>query len=226
MQMSKMDEVIIVVPRNALFNNGELVFQGTESNPSVVAKLDKNIEANFGTMRRGDAEENERFKQPIPYAVIRRGNDIFVYERLSGGGEARLHNKLSIGAGGHMNQEGSSFAESLMNNLKRELEEELDIKSESMSFKSVGYINDDEDAVGRVHIAILVVIDLDKDATVDVRETDQLDGDFVSLETLTSPAIYDRLENWSKIAVDTLSPLKTKKFSPPTSSKQSPSSLY
>ena len=29
--------------------------------------------------------------------------EILVYERLSGGGEARLHGQSSIGVGGHMN---------------------------------------------------------------------------------------------------------------------------
>lgn len=202
--MGKMDEQIIVVPRKALFDFGNLDFQGTESRTDRVARLNENIQNNFGVMRRGDAEENENFKQPIPYAVIKRGEQVFVYERLQGGGEERLHNKLSIGAGGHMNLDGHDFHESLMNNLKRELEEELDIQSSSMDLRVIGFINDDEDEVGRVHIAVLVVIDLDANATVSVRETDQLEGDFVNLHLLKTKSLYDRLENWSKIAVDTL----------------------
>lgn len=201
----KMDEVIIVVPRKALFENENLTFQGTESNPETVARLTSNIAKNFGTMRRGDAEENPSFKQPIPYAVIRRGNELFVYERLAGGGESRLHNKLSLGAGGHMNYKSGmrDFVEVTKVNLERELEEELFI-SHSFTPKTIGFINDDSTPVSNVHVAILTIIDLPADATVEVRETDQLSGDFVQLETLKSKAIYDRLEDWSKIVVDTL----------------------
>lgn len=201
----KMDEVIIVVPRKALFENENLAFQGTESNPETVARLTSNIAKNFGTMRRGDAEENPSFKQPIPYAVIRRGNELFVYERLAGGGESRLHNKLSLGAGGHMNYKSGmrDFVEVTKVNLERELEEELFI-SHSFTPKTIGFINDDSTPVSNVHVAILTIIDLPADATVEVRETDQLSGDFVQLETLKSKAIYDRLEDWSKIVVDTL----------------------
>jgi predicted NUDIX family phosphoesterase len=202
--MGKMDEQIIVVPRKALFDFGNLDFEGTESREDKVASLNENIQNNFGVMRRGDAEENENFKQPIPYAVIRRGESVFVYERLQGGGEERLHNKLSIGAGGHMNLDGHDFKASLMNNLKRELEEELDIRATKMDLSVVGFINDESTPVNRVHIAILVIVDLDENATVTVRETDQLEGDFVQLRTLKHKALYDRLEDWSKIAVDTL----------------------
>lgn len=203
--MSKMDEIIIVVPRKALFENENFAFQGTESNPDVVARLVGNIQANFGTMRRGDAEEEPRFKQPIPYAVIRRGTELFLYERLKGGGEERLHSKLSLGAGGHMNAvEGvRDFNEITRINLERELEEELNI-SHPFVPETIGFINDDSTPVSNVHVAILTIIDLPLDATVEVRETDQLEGDFVQLSTLKSKAVYERLEDWSKIVVDTL----------------------
>lgn len=54
------------------------------------------IEAAYREMRRGDAEEDPRFKQPIPYVVIKREDEVFLYERLAGGGESRLHNKLAF----------------------------------------------------------------------------------------------------------------------------------
>jgi predicted NUDIX family phosphoesterase len=201
---NKMDEQIIVVPRKALFANEELLFEGTESRAIRVAKLNENIQKNLGVMRRGDAEENKAFKQPIPYAVIKRGDEVFLYERLEGGGEAGLHGKLSIGAGGHMNLDGHNFEESLMNNLNRELEEELDIQSSKKELKVVGFINSEATPVDQVHIGVLVVLYLDKNATVTVRETDQLKGSFVDLVALKQTEVYDRLENWSKIAVDTL----------------------
>src|SRR5699024_7470616 len=52
--------------------------------------------------RRRDMEQDTTYLQPIPYTIIKQGSKYFAYTRLEGGGEARLHGKTSIGAGGHM----------------------------------------------------------------------------------------------------------------------------
>ena len=49
-------------------------------------------------------EEDPEFKQLISYCLLEnQSGEILVYERLSGGGEERLHGQSSIGVGGHMN---------------------------------------------------------------------------------------------------------------------------
>lgn len=205
--MDKNDEQIIVVPRKALFGDERLAFQGTEDSEEKVGKIIKNMSKNFGVMRRGNAEESEKFKQPIPYAVIRKDGKLFMYERLKGGGEEKLHNKLSLGVGGHMNLfEAKGFDNLLMENLHRELDEELKITNEGFDLKIdiVGLINDDSNSVGRVHIGILSVTDLPNEVSVEVRETDKLKGEWIALEELKKDETYNRLENWSKIVVDTL----------------------
>ncbi|TPG68573.1 hypothetical protein EEL31_08610 [Brevibacillus laterosporus] len=203
--MSKMDEQILVVKRTELFDNEKLVFQGIEKEPEKITKLMTNISDHYTVMRRGDAEEDPSFKQPIPYVVIRKGNELFMYKRLSGGGETRLHDKLSLGTGGHMNQEdASSFEEVLEANLLRELEEELDIQATDREFNTIGFINDDIEEVGKVHIGLLVTLDLDENATVDVREIEQLEGEWTTIEGLLKPNTYERLESWSKFVVDVL----------------------
>ncbi|QDX94610.1 hypothetical protein EEL30_21430 [Brevibacillus laterosporus] len=203
--MSKMDEQILVVKRTELFDNERLVFQGIEKEPDRITKLMSNISNHYCVMRRGDAEENPSFKQQIPYVVIRKGNELFMYKRLSGGGETRLHDKLSLGTGGHMNQEDTnSFEEVLEANLLRELEEELDIQATDREFNTIGFINDDLEEVGKVHIGLLVTLDLDGSATVDVRETEQLEGEWTTIDELLKPNTYERLESWSKFVVDVL----------------------
>lgn len=204
--MSKMDEVIIVAPREKVFANETLTFQGVERDVEKVNAINSNIAENYTTMRRGDAEEDVTFKQPIPYCVIRRGNEIFMYKRLSGGGEARLHDKLSIGAGGHMNAiEGlASFDKLLYENLERELSEELLIQATDEYMTTIGYINDDKQAVSKVHIGLLTVLEIGLNSTVEVRETDQLEGEWITIEDLKKPEIYDRLESWSQIATTIL----------------------
>ncbi|WP_127531804.1 hypothetical protein [Paenibacillus kobensis] len=204
--MGKMDEIIIVVPREQLFQDEELAFQGVQRDTAAVETINRIIAENYTTLRRGDAEENETYKQPIPYCVIRRGSEIYMYRRLSGGGEARLHDKLSIGAGGHMNDNdrAESFREVLRINLERELEEELIIHSQSREFTTVGFINDDGNEVGKVHIGLLVILDIEAGGTVEVRETDQLQGEWISAQGLLQEDVYSRLESWSQIAAKAL----------------------
>ncbi|MEX3625139.1 hypothetical protein VVS20_22205 [Viridibacillus arvi] len=213
--MKKEDEIILVVSRKKLFNDEALTFQGVTSDKSLVADIMLNIDKYYKSMRRGsvnevdvpvsrNAELNFDYKQPIPYIVIRRGDEYFVTQRLEGGGESRLHGKLSMGAGGHMNpleKDFYAFKIVLAENTARELEEELDITGE-IKIDTIGLINDDSEEVSRVHIGILGVIDLEDADEVAVRETEQLAGSWYTLDQLRDKEVYDRLENWGKIVVD------------------------
>lgn len=212
MTNSKMEEVILVASRKKVFNEEGLTFQGvinSNNNQDTIAKIVSNINSNIETMRRGDAEENKEYKQPIPYAVIKRGDELYGYTRLEGGGESRLHGKISLGVGGHCNHiDGiDDFYTLLLENLNRELEEEVSITQSSgevvgLNLSIIGLINDDHDAVGEVHIGILAFIELPLDAEVTVKETEQLEGKWFTKDELLEN--YERLENWSAFVVDTL----------------------
>ncbi|WPF77342.1 hypothetical protein [Bacillus velezensis] len=205
--MNKMDEIILAAPRSDVFQNEMLTFQGVNSEDERIVKIMAQIEAHFFEIRRGDAEEDPRFKQPIPYVVIRRDDEVFVYERLAGGGESRLHNKLSLGFGGHMNpMEGAaSFSEVLKQNTDRELAEELYIREEDkQNIVTLGLINDDENDVGKVHIGILSALQLASAAQVEVIEKDQIAGRSMKLSELKEENVYQRLEAWSQFVADIL----------------------
>ncbi|MBA5710380.1 hypothetical protein DT036_04400 [Bacillus velezensis] len=205
--MNKMDEIILAAPRSDVFQNEMLTFQGVNSEDERIIKIMAQIEAHFFEIRRGDAEEDPRFKQPIPYVVIRRDDEVFVYERLAGGGESRLHNKLSLGFGGHMNpMEGAaSFSEVLKQNTDRELAEELYIREEDkQNIVTLGLINDDENDVGKVHIGILSALQLAPAAQVEVKEKDQIAGRWMKLSELKEENVYQSLEAWSRFVADIL----------------------
>lgn len=210
------------MPRKKLFSNEELTFQGVTRDADLVEVLMYHMDLHYKDMRRGGTEEidtpksknaelNFEYKQPIPYIVIRRGDQLYVTKRLEGGGESRLHGKLSMGAGGHMNPLEKDFKGNNMysiekvihENTVRELEEELAITGE-VKVSLLGLINDDSESVGEVHIGILGVVDLGKKDEVTVRETDQLEGAWYTVEQLREKETYDRLENWGKIVVDML----------------------
>nr|WGE01499.1 hypothetical protein P5644_09590 [Bacillus velezensis] len=205
--MNKMDEIILAAPRSDVFQNEMLTFQGVNSEDERIVNIMAQIEAHFFEIRRGDAEEDPRFKQPIPYVVIRRDDEVFVYERLAGGGESRLHNKLSLGFGGHMNpMEGAvAFSEVLKQNTDRELAEELYIREEDkQNIVTLGLINDDENDVGKVHIGILSALQLASAAQVEVKEKDQIAGRWMKLSELKEENVYQRLEAWSQFVADIL----------------------
>jgi predicted NUDIX family phosphoesterase len=204
--MSKMDERIIVVERATLFDNEKDAFQGVLTDNDKLDEISKRFDY-FAVIRRGDAENDPTYKQPIPYVVVRRGNEIFAYKRLSGGGETRLFDKISIGVGGHMNKEDGlvTFSENVVENMIRELEEELEIDAASVELSTLGLINDDSNEVGKVHIGILVVADIQNEDNVSVRETDQLEGEWMTIEKLNQPDVYSKLEEWSKLALKAVS---------------------
>lgn len=203
--MGKMDEIILVSPRSKVFNNESLQFQGLLTDKKQVDKIMKNVSSDFSEMRRGDAEENESFKQPIPYAIITKGSQVFVYKRLKGGGETRLHEQLSLGVGGHINHTGQNlFEEILVDNLKRELDEELVIDIKNAELDMIGLINDDLNPVGKVHLGILATIKLPEDAEVEVREKDQLEGFWLTVDELLEEETFNKLETWSQYAVEIL----------------------
>lgn len=202
--VNKMDEMILAMQRVDLFKDDSEVFQGILLNPTRVTEMMERFD-NMWIERRGDIEEDSRFKQIIPYVMIRRGPEVFVYTRLEAGGEKRLHNQKSVGVGGHMNHisDGIHWSETITENVKRELNEEVNItNSEGAQLEVIGLINDDKGDAGLFHFGVLMVLDLPLTAEVTVKETDQLEGGWEDFIGLTQdPAKFKPLESWSQMAV-------------------------
>ena len=151
---------------------------------------------------RGAVEEDEQWRQLIPYVVTRCDGRVLMLERLPSQGEARLHNLLSIGVGGHANPSDSinGGRNILENAMWREMKEELNFDGKP-SVKLVGLINFRGDAVARVHLGITYIADFACNPAI--READKMSGKFIPPEELTS--YYSRMEGWSKVLVDHLS---------------------
>ena len=176
--MSKWDEQILVVNRKELFNNEENHFYGfIEKNDEKTKKIIDKFES-YEVKRRGDMEEDPSYKQLIGYVLLKDANtnEVLVYKRLVGGGEARLHGKASVGIGGHMNEvEGKTIFEMLKINAARELNEEVGVSEEEAlnHLPFIGLINDDKTEVGRVHVGVVYECKVDK-SKVEVKEDDTL----------------------------------------------------
>lgn len=149
-------------------------------------------------MPRAEAEEQPAFKQIIPYVILRQGDKIFVTRRLNKGGEARLHGKISIGVGGHINPVDEQ-GDMLMKGLWREIHEEVELHSHG-ELCSCGFINDDSNSVGSVHLGACFTLETEGEVTV--KETEKLEGLWMTLPELK--ASYDYMETWTQIALEVL----------------------
>lgn len=202
--MSKFDEQIIVVPRTTLFDNEKNAFNGFLSKNDEKGNNIFNSLRQYDVKRRGDMEEDPGFKQLISYCLLENQNgEILVYERLSGGGEERLHGQSSIGVGGHMNDVVGvdSINEVLRVNAQRELEEEVGLPTEdSQNMEYLGFINDDNNEVGKVHMGVVFKITVNSN-DVEAKETDTLRIKWIEKGKIES---YDDFETWSALILQDL----------------------
>jgi predicted NUDIX family phosphoesterase len=206
-------------------NNTELVFAfPTDGFWKLVTYIKKGlIRENSGVLkriiqnglflRRSELEEDPSFKQIIPYAIIsnnepecsgdRQSQSFYLFRRTSGQTEKRLHNKFSLGVGGHMNP--NDFMESkeqyLIDELKRELFEEVKLLNGCLieDIEFIGFINDDTISVGRVHIGLLYNIHV-SNKEVYVNETDKMTAEWIDKPNLAE--FYEGMETWTKITYD------------------------
>ena len=143
---------------------------------------------------RPTAETSPQYKQIIPYVLIRHGDAYFLLQRTPKQTEARLHHKLSLGIGGHINPDTPD----LFDGLQKELEEEVEVVGDyDLTF--VGILNDDTTDVGRVHLGAVYVLDA-HDGNVHVRETEKMSGRWVARGELA--AHREAMETWSQIVYD------------------------
>lgn len=115
--------------------------------------------SNIFYLDRERAEDDRRFKQIIPYALILCGNKILRYRRGKRGVESRLHGLYSVGVGGHiLEQDNWLFSRGLgyREAMHRRLMEELDIDVNREM--AVAVINDDRTDVGRVHFGVVHIV--------------------------------------------------------------------
>ena len=197
--MSKWDEQILVVNRKELFNNEENHFYGfIQKNDEKTKKIIDTFES-YEVKRRGDMEEDPSYKQLIGYVLLKDANtnEVLVYKRLVGGGEARLHGKASVGIGGHMNEvEGKTIFEMLKINAARELNEEVGVSEEEAlnNLHFIGLINDDKTEVGQVHVGVVYECKVDK-SKVEVKEDDTL---VIKWMTADEAKEEENYETWSE----------------------------
>ncbi len=193
-------EQVLVLPRDRV--PGGCDFTGIRPAEDAALQLLREAVRDHGRyLPRPAAEEDPSHKQLIPYVVVRQDRGLFLMERSSAGGDARLHGKASIGVGGHLNPVDRG-GDPLLDGLRREWSEELVAEFEPM-FQLVGFLNDDSNPVGSVHLGVVFTVQADGHA-VSVREHEKLSGRFATPDEVL--AAWDRLETWSQLTFPALRP--------------------
>jgi predicted NUDIX family phosphoesterase len=215
-QTRQSTEQVLVVPTLLFHEIG--VFQGFT--PDVGRYVDTLLDPLHTSYRPRDEVENDpSYKQLIPYCVFQHAGRVFHYTRGNSQGEARLHAKRSIGVGGHVsleddwkhrgrrkaeggqrpasrNSQLSAYAEGM----RREIAEEVFVETDFRE-RCIGLINDDATEVGRVHLGIVHLFDLDE-PKVRPREASMMKTGFADPADLV--AHRDLFETWSQICLEHL----------------------
>ena len=205
-----MEELVFAFPTDEFWKLMPYKKKGLIKKNSEVLKK---IVQNGLFLRRSELEEDPSFKQIIPYAIIsnkepersgvRQSQSFYLFKRTSKQTEKRLHNKFSLGVGGHMNPD--DFMESkeqyLIDELKRELFEEVRLLNGCLieDIEFIGFINDDTISVGSVHIGLLYNIHV-SNKEVYINESDKMTADWIDKSNLAE--FYEGMETWTKITFD------------------------
>lgn len=185
---------------------------------SVELKADFPPESVFFGMR--SALENlPYFRHPIFYITLEHKGKIAIYKRLNTGGDNRLHDMHSIGFGGHVDLGDTihdnsivDAEQSIIDSSTRELEEELflpfDLKEAEI--KTRGYIIDNRDEVGQVHLGVwqsLVIPDHVDISAIDISEDEKHKMEFLGFKDVDwfkshMDAGEFQIEGWSEMIIN------------------------
>lgn len=191
-------ERVLVLPRDAV--PGGCDFLGLKPMQDAdLEALRRAVASEARWLDRVSAERDPSHKQLIPYVVVRDSDRVFLMERTDAGGDPRLHGRATIGVGGHLNPVDDSV-DPLESGLRREWREELDAEWEP-EFAPIGFLNDDRNPVGAVHLGVVFEVQAAGRA-IDVRERDKLSGRMASVGDVRGA--WDRLETWSQLVAEAL----------------------
>ena len=145
-----------------------------------------------------------QFLQVIPYIIPLEHGTLkpMRYRRTTGGNDSRLHNKWSLGIGGHIEAEdwanGMTFSQTVNRGIFREIREEFAFDAFLLRSDPVGLVYDPSNSVGAVHIGLVYFCLV---AGVYIVDNDKHErAEFINLLE-ENPADY---ETWSELLIEEL----------------------
>lgn len=167
---------------------------------------------------RSVCETDPSYLQLIPYVVIvkvdsKGDRQVLCYDRIKGGGEARLYGLTSVGFGGHINtnpEPDVPMNVHLGTDCHRELSEELiwvnnpdgfDVDQLCEDFKKSFIILADHDVLNSVHLGLLKFIEITGEHEFVSGEPDKVGRvRWTGINDLAAMAEAGLLETWSEVA--------------------------
>ena len=187
-----MEENVLVVKTQAL--SDVLTKEGVLK---VSEEIIKSKLREFGEfLPRSVAEFDENYRQIIPYVVMMSKGKVLLLRRTTRQGEKRLHNKYSLGVGGHINDTDafSDLWETFKKGMEREIDEE--VEAEIKELKYIGLINETSTEVSRVHLGVAYIAKVEFH---DLKEKDKFEIQWIHFEELCKKDWG--LEGWSKLVL-------------------------
>ncbi len=168
--------------------------------------VDISLEEFLNVVRKGRfverkiAEYDESTRQVIPYIVLKEDDEYIFFKRTTNQTEQRLHNLITLGVGGHLNDEDSKDPlVAYEKGLWRELNEE--VHADVLDLEYVGLINETENPVSRVHLGVLYVAHV---RYYGISEK----ANFVEFRSKTLLPYLEEMEGWAKMAASYLEPMQ------------------
>jgi len=202
----KPKEDVLVFESNALDELGR--FNGIKKkNFSRLLRYLLNKENTFFINRR-HAEKDPKYKQILSYVLIKKDDKILRFVRgIYSNAHNMLKGRLCIGFGGHVQSSDfnlfSSNDNGYMNSVKRELYEELNLPDNVVNeerLSVVGILNDDSSQVGKVHIAIVHLLDL-TGVKSDVIKGEKSINQLMYIPIRDLGKDFSNYEYWSKLCI-------------------------
>ena len=170
----------------------------------VTAETWTNLSVPFGFTPRDECENDDSFKQMIPYIVVKHGGKYLTYSRTNQSGEKRLVGKKSIGIGGHINQsdlpEGQHQLDAIIRNcIIREVKEELGVDLPTNRFFVGGILYNPADDVSRKHFGVVA------QACIEPETIRQPENTMTRLEWKPAFDLFrerNEYETWSKYLIE------------------------
>ena len=164
-------------------------------NPDLQYELLNEILNKTFSINRESAENDYSILQLIPYVYFlnESTDEVIYYVRSKQSGEKRLHDKISIGFGGHFRSN-----ESLRENINREISEELGIKIDLDKLQIKGFLHYSNTPVSSVHLGIIFEYNFDNDLFDKIKINDEIS----KINKIKKNDLNKlNLEDWSKFIV-------------------------
>jgi predicted NUDIX family phosphoesterase len=190
------NENVLVVPTSGIAPLLEGLFSTANLDGCVTYIL-----GNYSFRSRAIVEEDPSFKQIIPYVLIRHQDRFLLTQRTSRQTERRLHGKYSLGIGGHINdlERSAGHKDVIHAGLERELNEEVRVLGARRSLELVGIISDDSTDVGKVHLGLVFILEVDSDQYC-IEEPELMTAQWAGADVLREKLPV--METWSQIAFE------------------------